>query len=365
MVKLKEFGSKALVLTLAVTVLFGVSLNRTATAKTELKVLNAGSLMVPFDRIEDKFEETHPDVDVQIEGHGSIQVVRHVTEIHDRVDVTAVADYSLVPLLMYETNLPNSDKPYADWYIKFATNNLGLAYTETSSYSEEITADNWYEVLLRDDVNFGMSDPRMDACGYRALMLTRLAEDYYGKPDLFGNLITDSFKNYPIESVDLAGMEKILVPRILQPRSRLLTMRGSSINLLAPLEAGGVDYGFQYESVARQHGLSFLRLPPQINLGSEEYSENYRKVQVKLDYQRFSSVSPVFTGRRLLYGITIPENAPHPELAREFVEFVLTEPGREVMENSNHPTLEKPAVDGMENLPEQLKELNLKEAEEG
>lgn len=334
----------------------------TAEAETKIKVLNAGSLMVPFNKIEEKFEETHPEVDVQIEGHGSIQVMRHVTEIHDKVDVTAVADYSLIPLLMYETDVPGTDKAYADWYIEFATNNLGLAYTESSEYSDEINADNWYEIILRDGVNFGMSDPRMDACGYRALILTRLAEDYYGDPELFEKMIGDSFKNYKINSVDVAGMKKILVPQILQPKPRKVTLRGSSINLLAPLEAGGVDYGFQYESVARQHDLKFLHLPPEINLGSEKYADTYNEVEVKLDYQRFSSVNPVFTGRRLTYGITIPENAPHPELAREFVKFVVTEPGKEIMENNYHPTLDPLVTDNMEGLPGILRNLDITES---
>lgn len=334
----------------------------TVRAETKLKVLNAGSLMVPFKKIEEEFEESHPDVDVQIEGHGSIQVMRHVTEIHDKVDVTAVADYSLIPLLMYETNLPGTDKAYADWYIEFATNNLGLAYTESSEYSDEINSENWYEIILRDGVNFGMSDPRMDACGYRALILTRLAEDYYGDPELFEKMIGDSFKNYKINSVDVAGLKKILVPQILQPKPRKVTLRGSSINLLAPLEAGGVDYGFQYESVARQHALKFLHLPPEINLGSKKFAESYSQVEVKLDYQRFSSVDPVFTGRRLTYGITIPENAPHPELAREFVEFVVTKPGKGIMENTYHPTLDPLVTDNMEGLPGTLRNLDITES---
>ena len=94
----------------------------------ELIVLNAGSLVVPFQEIEKAFEKRHPNVDAQMEGHGSIQVIRHITELHDEASVAVVADHSLLPMLMYKAHLPDSEKPYADWNIRFATSRLGIAY---------------------------------------------------------------------------------------------------------------------------------------------------------------------------------------------------------------------------------------------
>jgi molybdate/tungstate transport system substrate-binding protein len=58
-----------------------LSLTGYAKNKTTLKIINAGSLLVPFKEMEKAFEEIYPDIDVLIEGHGSIQVIRHVTEI--------------------------------------------------------------------------------------------------------------------------------------------------------------------------------------------------------------------------------------------------------------------------------------------
>ena len=50
------------------------------------------------------FEAQHPDVDVQVEGHGSIQAIRQVTDLHRPIDVVAVADESLIPDLMFRTD---------------------------------------------------------------------------------------------------------------------------------------------------------------------------------------------------------------------------------------------------------------------
>ncbi|MCX6012444.1 MAG: substrate-binding domain-containing protein, partial [Chloroflexi bacterium] len=121
-------------------------------SKIALKVILAGSLMVPFAQIEKDFELAHPDVDVVLDGHGSIQVIRQITELGVKGDIAAVADYSLLPLLMYPIKDPVTNKPYADWSIQFATNSMGISYTDQSKYAGEINSSNWFEILARSDV---------------------------------------------------------------------------------------------------------------------------------------------------------------------------------------------------------------------
>ena len=99
-----------------------------------LRVFCAGSLILPFDHLEKAFESRYPHIDVQNECHGSIQVIRHVTELHEAIDVVATADDALIPMLMYPTQDPETGLPYADWYIRFATNRLALAYSPRSQY---------------------------------------------------------------------------------------------------------------------------------------------------------------------------------------------------------------------------------------
>lgn len=64
--------------------------------------------------------------------------------------------------------------------------NWGLAYTPQSAYADKINTENWHTILARPDVLFGLSDPRFDACGYRGLMATQLAERYCGDDLIFG-----------------------------------------------------------------------------------------------------------------------------------------------------------------------------------
>ena len=139
-------------------------------------VFCAGSLIQPFADLEKAFESRYPQIDVRNECHGSIQVIRHVTELHELIDVVATADAALIPMLMYQTTTPSTDLPYANWHIRFASNRLGLAYTEQSQLAETITAENWAQVLADPELEFGLADPRFDAAGYRGLMAFALAQ---------------------------------------------------------------------------------------------------------------------------------------------------------------------------------------------
>jgi len=325
-------------------------------SKTPLPVIVAGSFMVPIEDLETKFEELHPDIDVQVEGHGSIQVIRQVTELDKEADVLIVADYSLIPMMMYNTTIASSDEPYADWYLSFATNSLGLAYTNTSAYSGEINQSNWYEILTRPDVITGISDARIDSCGYRAFMTCQLAEDYYDDASIFEQLFGDSF-TWPVTVSGEDGIQTIHVPEILEPKNDRLVLRGNSVWLLFLLDAGEIDYAFQYRSVAEQHGHSFLELPPEIDLSSDDYATSYGSVMVKMDFQRFGSVQPEFNGEPIIYGLTIPNNAPHPDIAAEFVSFLISTQGQAILTDNDQPPIVPAQTDNPEALPAEIREL--------
>lgn len=318
-------------------------------------VFAAGSLIIPFDHLEQAFEARYPYIDVQAEYHGSIQVIRHATELHEQIDVIATADASLIPMLMYASMVPESGRPYASWYIRFASNRLALAYTPQSKYASEINSENWHRLLSQQDVRTGIADPRFDASGYRALMAFALANDYYQQPTIFLDMFSGRFQR-PLRIFQDDALTTVTVPEIVEPVPNTgLVLRGASIQLIALLQSGELDYAFEYESVIRQHGLEMLRLPDALNLG--EPSVDYSHVLVNLDFQRFQSVKPEFRGERIGYGITIPSDAPHPEAAALFIAFLLGAEGRAIMQADQHPLFEQAAADGYGNLPVELQPL--------
>ncbi len=332
-----------------------VFLNPSAPAqeKKVLKIYSATSLLYPLGIAEGRFEALYPDVDVQIEGHGSIQVIRHVVELGDTADLLMVADYSLIPTMMYVAKIPESTQSYSSWYLRFSENSIVLAYTNTSKYASEITADNWYNILSRPDVKYGFPNPMIDALGYRCLITMQLAESYYGDASIFDRLVSLNF-NPPILTTTVGEKVNITVPEILNPEPKVY-LRSSSIHLIPLLETGTIDYCFLYLSNAEQQNFSYMLLPDEINLASPEMAEHYSSVSVNYKHERFATISLNRTGAPIYYGLTIPANAKNPDLAAEFVKFIIYGEGKNIF-NEAHQSIIFPAyTDNHSGLPATLK----------
>lgn len=327
---------KKLVAVFVVILLSCAVLGCVTSEKVTLKVLHAGSLSAPFKEVERLFEERFPNVDVQREAAGSTKTIRKVTELHKEADIVASADYSLVQDMMYPE--------YADWYIQFAKNSIVIAYTNDSRYAEEINQDNWYEIWRRPDVKFGFSNPNDDPCGYRSQMTIQLAELYYNDSSIYDDLIE---KNTNLRMTFENGTYILRMPNSeeINPSDKIM-IRSMEMELIHGLDAHEIDYYFIYRSVAEQHNERFLELPPQIDLSSVEYADTYKKAQV------VQSSGNIVTGKPIVYGITVPNNAEHRDLAIEFVKLVLSEDGQKIFDELGQPPI-GPAV-GSGNVPQEL-----------
>jgi molybdate/tungstate transport system substrate-binding protein len=324
--------------------------------KQTLTVFCATSLEFPLAKVETDFEKAYPNIDLQVQGHGTIQVIRHVTELNFKIDVVLVADYSLIPIMMYPTKMEGINQSYANYYMRFATNTMVLAYTNNSKYANEINSDNWHSILARPEVKLGLANPQLDALGYRALMVVQLAQDYYNDSTLFHSLITANM-DPPISSVPNGANYTITVPETQQPKGDKLTLRASEVDLIALLQSGYLDYCFIYVSNAKQFGFNYVALPAEINMGSPQYQSNYERMHVVFDHQRFATVNLDRTGETIYYGLTIPANAPNPELAEKFIQFILQGQGKIDFENCYHPVFNPAYTDNKQNVPASLQSL--------
>jgi len=114
------------------------------------------------------FKKENPDVNIQMETAGSVECARKITELNKPCDIVASADYKVIDKLL----IPD----YADWNIKFASNEMAIVFTEKSKRSNEINNKNWYNILLDKNVRIARADPNSDPCGYRAVLISKLAE---------------------------------------------------------------------------------------------------------------------------------------------------------------------------------------------
>ena len=354
--KLNQKQTAAIVFTIAaIFALFPFFNPQQAESKT-LKILCAGSLLNPLNTVAEAYMDENPGVNVYVEGHGSIQVIRHHTEMNDTADILMVADYALIPTMMYNLPLPGSSINYTDWYLRFAGNRLVLAYTNLSRHHEGLNSSNWYEKLLEPDVKIGFPNPLIDALGYRSLMVIQLIEEYYNQTGYFKNLVSDNFEN-PFKTVKLPDKTVIFVPEIVEPLNDKISFRASSVQLIPLLESGGVDYCFLYRSNAEQYGLNYLELPEDLNMGYPEYDDDYDDVMIRYQHQRFSSIGLDRLGGTIYYGLTIPADAPNPKLAEDFIEYILTGEGKTIFKNLYNPIIQPAYTDNPEKLPESLSNL--------
>lgn len=313
-------ASLFLTLILILTLIVGCSRKPAPTSELagRLPIFYAGSLAIPFDQISQEFNRLYPDVDILTESAGSATTIRKVTELQRECGVIASADYTLIPQLMFPE--------YADWYIIFATNQMCIAYTDSSQFSGEINGDNWYEILQRDGVKYGRSDPDQDPCGYRTLMVWQLAEVYYASPGLYDKL-------YEAEG-DM--------------------MRPKSVGLIALLESGDLDYAFEYSSIAAQHKLNYVVLPPEINLSDAGFKDFYARAEVEIAGKE-PGTTITKKGHPIVYGVTIPSNFPNQELAIAWVDFLLSSEGMAIMETNGQPPVIPAITNDKSKLPDELR----------
>jgi len=259
--------------------------------KGKVVIFHAGSLTLPLYKMEKAFEAAHPGVDIVREAAGSRTCARKIVDLKRPCDIMISADDSVIDRFLIPT--------YANFNIRFASNQMVLCYTDKSSYHDKITSNNWYEVLQDKKVIWGQADPNADPCGYRALMVMQLAEKYYKIKGLYRALLT----NRPLKNI-----------------------RPKSVQLVVLLQTGDMDYAWEYRSVAVQHQLKFVQLPDEINLGNTDYNDFYRQAMVEI-----SGKSPgekvKKTGKAITYGVTILKNAKNRQGAIAFLRYLLDPKG--------------------------------------
>jgi molybdate/tungstate transport system substrate-binding protein len=247
-------------------------------------VFAAASLARPLATIAQAFEQRE-GVSTLAELGGSLEQARKITELGRTPDVLMLVDDEVVAALM---------PTHVDWYVRFATNRIVIAFTARSKHADSISAESWWRVLSKRDVSIGRADPAIAPAGKYALAMLRRAETYLKEPGLADRLIA---------------------------RASLRYVRPNATELAALLETGEVDYILDYESVARQYGFQFVVLPDDLS-------------------------------DRILYGIAVPRVAVRSTEATRFVAFVLSEQGKRVLREANVDVLSVPVAMGSDIPPE-------------
>ncbi|OFX59617.1 MAG: molybdate ABC transporter substrate-binding protein [Bacteroidetes bacterium GWA2_30_7] len=286
----------------------------------KLTIFHAGSMSVPLKKIADEFKVENPKVEVLLEAAGSRECARKIIDLNKECDVMVSADYAVIDDLL----IPK----FASWNIKFASNEMVIAYNEKSRYSSEINAQNWYNILLKKDVAFGRSDPNSDPCGYRSVLTVKLAEIYYN--------------------------EKGLIDKILKKDNNYI--RPKEVDLLSHLELHTIDYFFIYRSVAEQHNLKYVTLSDSINLKNPELTDFYKTASVEVSGKKPDETTTIY-GEPMVYGITMINNTANKVAALAFIKFFLNkEKGMKIIESDGQKSVIPSITKTYDSLTEELKQ---------
>ena len=272
-------------------------------------VMNAASMTLPVRAALDSFK-AETGIAYEQEPGASLEIARRLTDLHRGADVVLLADPDVFPQLLMPT--------YTRWYAIFARNRIVLAYTPQSRNSRGIDADNWPTRILERGVEVGRADPNTDPSGYRTLLTMQLAERFYKEPGLAARLL-------------IAAPERNVRPR--------------EADQVALLQTHQLDYIWTYQNLAETAHLSFVSLPPEIDLGELTYSAFYATASTRVTGGKPGDTLTM-RGAPILFALTIPAGAGHVAAAGRFVEFLLSARGQRILRAEHLDALDRPIAVG-------------------
>jgi molybdate/tungstate transport system substrate-binding protein len=234
------------------------------------------------------------------EGRGSVQAANMIKDGFRNPDVFVSAGAN--PILKLMDNKPS----IAEWLLEFGSAEIVISYSTNSPYYDYFEKSrkgelHWHEVLSKQGLKFGRTDPELDPKGYYAIMTANLANLYY----------KDSSIKERILGVDRN-------PKQIFPEEILKTI----------LESGQLDAVVSYKHEAVSRELPYITLPKEINLGYPSFSAFYKKA----NYTSESGQNTIY-GEPIYFSITIPKTAKNIDSAISFVEFILSKNGSQILDN--------------------------------
>ncbi|KWX56990.1 hypothetical protein ASJ79_12720 [Mycobacterium sp. NAZ190054] len=254
-----------------------------------VNVLYAGSLAAVMEDAVGPAFTGATGIPVDGEAHGSLGAAQMIRDRLREPDVFVSAD----PQVNEDVLMGDANGDLVEWYVTFAASELVIGYSDASPLAAALsggTDEQWYRILAGDGVRLGRGDPSIDPKGYRTLMLFSLAARHYDDPS--------------IEQI-LGAPDN---PEQVLPET----------SLLARVQTGQFDAGIFYKHEAVAAGLSYVSLPPAINLGDPAFAADYATASYTVPG------GDTVAGAPILFTVTIPRDRQSPR-AVAWVDFLLRE----------------------------------------
>ena len=233
-------------------------------------------------------------------GGGSLTLAREIAQ-GNPVSVFVSVSKSAVSSTYLNSTAPG-------WAIGFAGDQMSIAYSNATrqnpasekvitafqTASETNTTGAWsafYSNLTSGSVKVGISDPNADPAGFRGWLVLEAAGFVYA-----------------------GGNQSHFTTRILQNKGNITG--ASAADLVAPLQAGQIQFLFIYRSAAVAQNLNYLQLPFSVNLGNPSFEKYYSQFTYKTE-GGLEIAAPI-----VLF-VTVPKDATNPLGSLEFTSYIV------------------------------------------
>jgi len=279
-----------------------------------LSILGAGTLDTIFPEIANQLVNETPGISAPAAAQtyeGSLDITSAITSLGAFADVAAVADYRLIPGML--------EPKFANWEVVFGSTPEVLAWEPGNPAFAGATSSNWPSLLenATAKVPMGIWNASTDPNGYNEIFSMMLQGMLYDGGNISA-VYSHFYSGAP--GTFATGLSNTLIEH--------------ESHAAALLAAGTVSAVITYRSYAVVNGLDYVSFNPIVGLQSNS--------SVALaDYAKLSTlITPalgVFTKvvpAPVLFSVTVPSNAPNPDLGAAFIHLLLSPQGAAILNDS-------------------------------
>jgi len=344
---MKSCNLRTAIVSIACVTLLGCA--RNSAVPGTLVIYHHGSPTPAIEAAEKVFQEKYPGIKVMREKDDALANMRKVTDLGKLADLVYTDDYSIIPPVMFPK--------YANFWIRYAHDEMTVAYAANSKYAAEINGDNWYKILERPDVKWGIADPNAGPDGYFSLGQIKLSDLHYKDHQIFHDLIE---ANTAIRATADGDRYVINCPENLKPKSPKVIIRPDPETLYPMILSGELDYAFGYMgSVIGEGpaGIKTVQLPAEVNLSNLSMVPTiYNRVTINLFSDRPDREISVKLGAKA-NGLTIPLNAQNSDAAANYLEIFLSPVGQNALKGVHITPIVPAETNDLSKVPEKLRAL--------
>jgi len=279
-----------------------------------LSVLGAGTLDTLFPQLASQLANETPGITAPSAAQtyeGSIDITTAITSLGAKADVAAVADFRLIPHML--------ESSYANYEVVFGTTPEVLAYNPSIVAFSGINSSNWASKLITDvttpgNAPLGIWNASTDPNGYNEIFSMMLQGMLYDGGNI--SAVYSHFYNGAPGSFAV-GNSNTKIEHESQAASLVST--------------GVVSAVITYRSYAIVNHMSYVSFNPIVGLSANNST-------ALSDYAKLSTTILTSTGGTakvapapVLFAVTVPSNAPNPDLGAAFIHLLLSPQGAAIL----------------------------------